>query len=355
MSGRRTLKGHTKEGNMPKAQDKSNTGARASNTDTEHASGDAGAAQASPGTSINSADIVGAINELKTDLKGDNDRLRREINSLGQEINGKLDNLTEEMQSLSDRVEEAETRVGRVEDWAAEVTEMFSTCVDQQKALQHKLTDLESRSRRNNICIFEVAEDEEGNSVPQFITNLLKRELPLPQDLDLKIQRVHRSLAQKPRPENPPRPIIINFQEFTTKELVLREAWKKGKMQLGNRSLYFDHDYAAEIVKERREYNIIKKILKEKGICFQTPYTSMWIHWDSGTRTYSDAREAQRELQRRGFTVEIPEPEEEESTVESRLNELLGRQRMTARRERGSSAAQRAKEKLQEFQRAPDK
>lgn len=158
----------------------------------------------------------------------------------------------------------------QVEGWAAEATEALCTCLEQQRALQQKLTDLESRSRRNNIRIFGVAEGEEGNSVLQFIVKLLRRELPLPQDLDLKIQRAHRSLAHKPRPEAPPRPIIINFQEFTTKELVLREAWKKGKIQLGNRPLFFDHDYATEIVKKRREYNVIKKGLKEKGVHFQT-------------------------------------------------------------------------------------
>ncbi|KAK9526422.1 hypothetical protein VZT92_015123 [Zoarces viviparus] len=140
--------------------------------------------------------------------------------------------------------------------------------------------------------LFGVAEGEEGNSVPQFIVKLLRSELPLPQELYLKIQRAHRSGVQKPRPEAPPRPIIINFQEFKTKDTVLREAWKKGKIQLGSRRLYFDHDYVTEIVKKRREYNGIKKALKEKGIRFQTPYTNIRIHWDTGTRSYTSAQES---------------------------------------------------------------
>lgn len=51
--------------------------------------------------------------------------------------------------------------------------------------------------------IFGMAEGEEGNLVPQFIEKLLRRELPLPQEIDLKIQRAHRSLANKPRPQTP--------------------------------------------------------------------------------------------------------------------------------------------------------
>ena len=46
------------------------------------------------------------------------------------------------------------------------------------------------------------------------------------------------------------------------KELLLKEAWKKSKkekIQLNNKTIYFDHDYTAEVVKKRREYNGIKK------------------------------------------------------------------------------------------------
>lgn len=74
-----------------------------------------------------SADVIKAINELKTNLKGDNDSLRQEFNHWGQEINGKLDNLVTEMQTLSDRVGEAETRVEQVEGWAEEMTMYGST------------------------------------------------------------------------------------------------------------------------------------------------------------------------------------------------------------------------------------
>lgn len=172
--------------------------------------------------------------------------------------------------------------------------------------------------------------------------------------MDLKIQQAHRSLTPKLRPEAPPRPIIINFKEFTTQETVLREAWKRGKSQLGNCPLFFDHDYAAEIVQKGRECNDIKKCLKAKGIRFQAPYTSMRIHWDSGARTYTSAHDAGRELQRRGYSVEVPATTDEEDPSVTRLKELLGWQRQ-GRNARGMTptAADRAKERLREFQRSP--
>ncbi|KAK9543184.1 hypothetical protein VZT92_000980 [Zoarces viviparus] len=174
---------------MPKTQDKGSSAVKANNIEADQASNQSEAAEGrrSPGTSIDPSDIIRAIKELKTDLKGDNDCLRQEIIHMGQEINGKLDNLVTEMQSLSDRVGEAETRVEQVEGWAVEATGAICTCLEQQRILQQKLTDLESRSRRNNMRLFGVAEGEEGNSVPQFIVKLLRSELPLPQELDLKI------------------------------------------------------------------------------------------------------------------------------------------------------------------------
>ena len=61
----------------------------------------------------------------------------------------------------------------------------------------------------------------------------------------------------------------MNFLEFNTKERVLREAWRK-KIQLGNKVLSFDHDYTPEVVQKRKMYNAAKRILKAKGVRFQT-------------------------------------------------------------------------------------
>lgn len=49
------------------------------------------------------------------------------------------------------------------------MTEALSSMLKQQKALQYKLINRESRSRCNNIRIFGVAEGEEGeDSVLEF-------------------------------------------------------------------------------------------------------------------------------------------------------------------------------------------
>ncbi|KAA0712538.1 hypothetical protein E1301_Tti019066 [Triplophysa tibetana] len=142
---------------MPKG-DKSISAIKASNV--------ADQANTSPGgASTPPSAILEAIATLKSELKEDNDKLRKDINNMGQEMGKKLDNLTEEMRGLTERMEGSETRVGRVEDMTLDLTEALTESIKRQRSIQNKLTDLESRSRRNNIRLFGVGKGEEGRFV----------------------------------------------------------------------------------------------------------------------------------------------------------------------------------------------
>ncbi|CAM4685341.1 unnamed protein product [Leuciscus chuanchicus] len=110
---------------MPKG-DKSITATKASNA-TEQASTSPG------GTNKTSSAILEAIETLKSELKEDNDKLRKDINALRQEMGNKLDNLTEEVGGLTERMEEAENRVGRVEDMTLDLTEVLTESIKRQR------------------------------------------------------------------------------------------------------------------------------------------------------------------------------------------------------------------------------
>ena len=151
--------------------------------------------------------------------------------------------------------------------------------------MMDKLDDLESRSRRNNLRIYGIPEDAElrSDSVVAFIDTWLKDELSI--ETDLQIQRAHRALAPKPKTGQPPRSIVFNFQQFNVKEMVLKEAWGKKTVKLGESRIYFDHDYSVRMLQQRKASVNMKKILKGEGILFQTPLNKMRIHWASGMNT----------------------------------------------------------------------
>ncbi len=87
------------------------------------------------------------------------------------------------------------------------------------------MNDLESRARRNNLQIHGVPEGAEGRSVKELVVKLLRTELKLDDDVDLQIQRAHRALTPKPGPNTLPRSIIINFQQYSHKEMIIQKAW----------------------------------------------------------------------------------------------------------------------------------
>lgn len=167
--------------------------------------------------------------------------------------------------------------------------------------MTEKLTDLESRSRRNNLRIFGVPEETEKGSVTQFVEEIIRSKLDI--ETDCQIQRAHRALAPKPKTDQPPRAIVVNFLQYNTKEKVLRRAWEKKIITLGEQRIFFDHDYTSVVVQQRKSYVKAKKILKEAGIRFQTPFTKMRVHWDNGVITYNEAGEVEKDLRDRGYKV----------------------------------------------------
>lgn len=100
--------------------------------------------------------------------------------------------------------------------------------------MQRKITDLEGRSRKNNIRIFGLPEDSKGSSIIKCLEERLKTELELPEETDLQIQRAHRALTQKQNLTATPRSTVINFLQFEMKEMILKKAWQK-KIQVGGK------------------------------------------------------------------------------------------------------------------------
>lgn len=149
--------------------------------------------------------------------------MKRDLDNFNKEFNQRLTLLTTEQQLQSRRVNEVEAGVERLENWAQDANEALLLSLKQQKVLQEKLTDRESRSRWNNIHIYGVSEGMEGESVIKFVETLLKRELVLPEDCNLQIQRAHQSLTRNAADGALPRSITVNFLDFSTRERILRE------------------------------------------------------------------------------------------------------------------------------------
>lgn len=127
-----------------------------------------------------------------------------------------------------------------------ELRDALHHTLKQQRLLQAKVTDLEGRSLRNNICIYGIKEGIEGSSMLTFIDNFLKSELALDMDADLQIQRAHQSMGPKPQDETISRSILVNFQTYETKDKILKKACAK-KVTCKGKVVTFAHDLPTNV------------------------------------------------------------------------------------------------------------
>lgn len=323
------------------------------NTDEEDGDSEAATTQALHETMLTiSKQISGLRTELKSDLDAFKADIKQEMNTLKHDINQQLTATKLAVQEQSGKLEEAQKRIEGMETWSAAANDALRQSLTEQRKMIDKINDLESRGKRNNLRIYGVLEGEEGSSTITFVEKLLRSEKLIDEGTDPQIQRAHRSLGPRPGPHAPPRSIIVNFLEFKIKETVLRNAWRK-KIFIRDKLIAFDNDYTAAVVQQRRAYKHVKSALKAKGIRFQSPFTKLRIHWETGPQLYHSPAEAAREMKQKGIAVEELQEQRElnSAALLDQLENASPWQLVPRHSDRG--AIQRVRERLQEFQRNP--
>lgn len=277
------------------------------------------------------------------------ERILQEIQEFRKENSQQLDDIKDEIKKTNERIKEAEDRIDDVEIRMLTVEQVMRSMHKTQRQHEEKLIDQEGRARRENIRLYNVPENEEGNSMVSFIETLLREKLDFPPTAELLIERAHRALAAKPSATGKPRSIVIKFHRYKTKEEVLRRAWEKKEILLNEQRIFFDHDYPAAVLNKRKEYNEVKPILREKRIRFQTPYPArLRVFYEDGTRLYHTINEATRDMEDRGFPVKVVPPPEDPF---EKLNRNPWHAVRGGRAARGGDSPRRAdiREKLQVF------
>lgn len=232
----------------------------------------------------------------------------KEIREFRQDTGQQLKGIKEEINSVNKRVEEAEERIEMAETRIQTSEDVLAELVKLQVQTEAKLTELEGRTRRENIRIHGVREGAEADSasIIVFMEELLSKGLDLPPSTEMNIERAHRALASKPPDDAPPRSIVVKFASYRVKEKVLKTAWQKRGFEFEGKRIHLDHDYAPDIMKKRREYAEAKKVLKERNIRFQTPFPArLRVFYKEGPELYNSAVEATAAMAERGIPVTV--------------------------------------------------
>lgn len=216
-----------------------------------------------------------------------------------------------------------------------------------QVQMEAKLTDLEGRSRCDNIRLHGVKEGVENNMATMiyFVEDLLMKGLELHPNTALHIERAHRSLAQKPPTEAPRRSIVVKFSGYTKKEEMLKRAWQVKGFDFEGKRVHLDYDYAPELLKKRREYKEVKVVLRGRNI--QTPFLArMRVFYKEGTVTYSSAEVATADMAERGIPVMVLKSP---TSLLDRVNQLTWRCGGRRGNREAASLTQGVTDRLQTF------
>lgn len=237
----------------------------------------------------------------------DLDVILRELRGFRQENNEKLETIKDEISKINTRLDEAENRIEQAEERIQTTEDVVTEMLKLHMKLEDKLTDLESRSRRDNIRIYGVCEGAEKDStMASFVEKLLREGLQLSEEEvpDLHIERAHRSLGPRPPAGAPPRSIIVKFGSFKSKDSLLRKAWQMKGFKWMDKQVNLDHDYPLRIINKRREYAGVRRVLKENQVQFQTLFPArLRVKYTDEIKVYDSAADAVDDLRRRGYAV----------------------------------------------------
>lgn len=217
------------------------------------------AAKAKANASLTVEDITSLLAEHKKDLAA--------------EFKSSFESLTQKLDYINAAIGDHGARLTSLEENATTTDQRCTVLEDNYTALQkendwlkEKVADLEGRSRRNNIRIVGLPENFGGPRPTTFFSEFLvevfgRDTLPSPPEID----RAHRSLTAKPAPGAKPRPVLLCLHRFQIKDLIIREARKKGNLSYRGHQIRIYEDYSPDVVKLRSEYREPMAELYKRG------------------------------------------------------------------------------------------
>ncbi|KAG1971149.1 LINE-1 type transposase domain-containing protein [Pimephales promelas] len=117
---------------------------------------------------------------------------------------------------------------------------------------------------------------------------MIPKWLDLSSDLNLEIERAHRSLAPAPGVNDPPRSVLVRFLRFSDRERILHAALKKRQITHDDKQIRFYQDLSVEVMRKRREFDAVKRVLVDRKMFrgFAYPAKLRCLH-ESELRTFS--------------------------------------------------------------------
>lgn len=98
------------------------------------------------------------IRQIKEFMDRLGEEMKRGLDSYREEANKRFETVDSEMQEQSKDIKMLEEHVAEGEEWSTDDYDVIKIPLELQRKLQEKLTDLEGKTRRNNVRIWGLKE-----------------------------------------------------------------------------------------------------------------------------------------------------------------------------------------------------
>lgn len=239
------------------------------------------------------------LSSLRSELRQEIEAIRSEtissLNGLRQELGEEINNLRQEhIQTTTEQTDMAHS-LSDAHDRIQQLEQQQESNTKELKRLKEKCFDLESRSRRQNLRFIGIPEGAEGGSPTKFMAELIPELLgaenfPSPVEID----RAHRSLAQKPKKGQRPRPFIVRLHYYAQREKIVGLAKGKGTLIYRGTPIHIYPDLPVEVSKLRATFNGIKAKLREAKIEYSLLYPAVLaVKLDGVRHTFNSPQAAE--------------------------------------------------------------
>lgn len=110
-----------------------------------------------------------------------------------------------ELQTVTSRVDHIETKMGEFATTINDLADAHDMKENEIEAVKAKLSDIEDRSRRNNLKIGGAPESVQQSDLRKYAAQLFASILPDLTELDITVDRIHHLPKPSHLPDNIPR------------------------------------------------------------------------------------------------------------------------------------------------------
>ncbi|KAJ1153351.1 hypothetical protein NDU88_006112 [Pleurodeles waltl] len=223
------------------------------------------------------------------------DRILQEISAVGRKLEG-MDSavmaLTAETRSMRLEIAGFQSQISGLDQRVPTVETQVASWTDNGQELMHlrsKLTDLEDRSRRDNIRLMGLPEGMEGTNLTSFLRDTLPKLTDTTFDPPLEFERVHRLGPKRQDRKGRPRSIIACLLRHGQARQLPQTARAQGPLKLGTTEIRLSAGFSKETVDRRRAFLSLRPRLCHLDVKFGLfEPARMWITKNGDSRTFFD-------------------------------------------------------------------